>query len=136
MNLADARGFLIATHSGQEVIPRMKVATSFWLRAMGLMGKSAIPAEYGAGLFFPKCTSLHTCFMKFPLDILFLDAEGQVLAIRRRVRPWTLMVKGPKGTRHCLEVAMELPKIGGEVVWESVAQAPPPAITGGGACVT
>lgn len=118
MNFADASGFLNATSGGQEVIPQVKVATTFWIRAMGLMGKRSVPEAYGAGLFFPKCCSLHTCFMKFPLDVVFLDADGNVLAHRKQVRPWSI-VKGPRGTRHCLEVEMKLPLLEGELVWES-----------------
>lgn len=85
------------------VIPRIKVADTFLLRGVGLMGRRQVPEAYGAGLFFSNCRALHTCFMRFPLDVLFLDASGQPLELKTDVPPWTA-VKGPKGTCHCLEV--------------------------------
>jgi uncharacterized protein len=41
----------------------------------------------GAGLLIPRCRSVHTFGMRFPLDVLFLDAEGRVLELRRSVPP-------------------------------------------------
>jgi uncharacterized membrane protein (UPF0127 family) len=104
MNLSSATGFLEATSEGRVVVPRIRVAETFLLRGIGLMGKRKVPEAYGAGLFFPNCRSLHTCFMRFPLDILFLDAAGQPLEVKSEVRPWSV-VKGPKGSVHCLEMS-------------------------------
>jgi len=122
MDLERVTGFVQATVEGQVVVPRMKVADSFGLRGMGLMGKASVPEAYGAGLFFPKCRSLHTCFMRFPLTILFLDADGQVLDIRKEVAPWR-MIKGPKGACHCAETVFEIGQeaLGWELVWEPQA---------------
>jgi uncharacterized membrane protein (UPF0127 family) len=41
----------------------------------------------GPGLLIPRCRSVHTFGMRFPLDVLFLDAEGRVLELRRSVPP-------------------------------------------------
>jgi uncharacterized membrane protein (UPF0127 family) len=41
----------------------------------------------GAGLLIPRCSSVHTFGMRFPLDLYFLDREGSVLLVRRRVPP-------------------------------------------------
>ena len=117
MDLRSAHGFVQATCGDQVVVPWMKVADRFGLRAVGLMGKAAVPQAYGAGLFFPKCTSLHTCFMRFPLTVIFLDAAGQMLEVRENVTPWQ-MVKGPKGTRHCAEMAMPMTSRAARGEWE------------------
>lgn len=45
-------------------------------------------ADAGPGLLIPRCSSVHTCWMRFPLDIWFLDEEGGPLAVRRGVPPW------------------------------------------------
>lgn len=123
MNLAEAKGAVTASCDGTVVIPPVRVADSFRLRAMGLMGKSAVPYAYGAGLFFPGCRALHTCFMRFPLDVVFLDAEGQVLEIRRCVPAWSV-VKGPKGTAHCVEIQGEVSGLSGErpLIWSAVQE--------------
>ncbi|MEI7880862.1 MAG: DUF192 domain-containing protein, partial [bacterium] len=47
------------------------VADTFWKRSIGLMGKPGLKA--GQGLLLSPCGSIHTCFMRFPIDIIFLD---------------------------------------------------------------
>ena len=41
----------------------------------------------GEGLLIPRCRRVHTFGMRFPLDVLFLDDEERVLALRRAVPP-------------------------------------------------
>lgn len=72
-------------------------------RGIGLMFRKKIPAAFGSGLFFPRCRSLHTFWMRFPLDVCFLDAEGQVVNVQRSVSPWRV-VQGPREARHVFEV--------------------------------
>jgi len=121
MDLAGATGFVQATCERKVVIPRMKVADTLWVRGLGLMGKGSVPVAYGEGLFFPKCRSLHTCFMRFSLHMIFLDAGGQVLEVREGVGPWRI-AKGPRGTHHCAETALDVGsvRVGAELVWETV----------------
>jgi uncharacterized membrane protein (UPF0127 family) len=45
----------------------------------------------GLGLLIPRCASVHTFGMRFCLDLYFLDREGRVLAVRRRVPPRRLV---------------------------------------------
>lgn len=61
------------------------VATSFRTRFRGLAWRER--ADAGSGLLIPRCSSVHTLGMRFELDLYFLDAEGQVIAVRRRVPP-------------------------------------------------
>jgi len=107
MNLAEAKGHLRLTQGEATLLPSVKVADTFALRSFGLMGKSEVPKEWGAGLFFPNCRSLHGCFMRFDLDVWFLDAEGQPMGGARKLKPWGMVV-GPRGARHCMEIS---PKI-------------------------
>ena len=39
---------------------------------------------------FPRCSSVHTCFMAYPIDIAFIDRSGNVLACYENVRPWRM----------------------------------------------
>jgi uncharacterized protein len=41
----------------------------------------------GAGLLIPRCRSVHTFGMRFPLDVLFLDEDDRVIELRRAVPP-------------------------------------------------
>lgn len=59
------------------LVPRLEVATSFWARSKGLLGRRELPA--GNALWIKPCNSVHTFFMKFPIDLIFLDRDLRVL---------------------------------------------------------
>ena len=40
------------------------------------------------GLIFYHTNSIHTCFMRFPLDVVFLDKNSRVVKIKRGLKPW------------------------------------------------
>ena len=61
------------------------IATTFRTRLLGLARRDR--PEAGPGLLIPRCASVHTFGMRFALDVFFLDAEGNVIAERRRVPP-------------------------------------------------
>ena len=53
-----------------------------------LLGLSFLALERaGEGLMIPRCRSVHTFGMRFPLDVLFLDESGRVAELRRSVPP-------------------------------------------------
>jgi uncharacterized protein len=57
------------------------VAADFRSRLLGLAGLER--AEAGPGLLIPRCASVHTCGMRFALDLVFLDRAGRPLRARR-----------------------------------------------------
>jgi uncharacterized membrane protein (UPF0127 family) len=61
------------------------VAASPLSRLLGLALLSR--DRVGAGLLIPRCRGVHTLGMRFPLDLVFLDAEGRVVELRRGVPP-------------------------------------------------
>ena len=63
----------------------LAVAVGPRARLLGLAGLDR--GEAGAGLLIPRCASVHTFWMRFDLDLVFLDREGAPLALRRRVPP-------------------------------------------------
>lgn len=67
------------------------VAESFTVRLRGMLGRRPIAAS-GLPLVmaFPRCSSVHTCFMAYPIDIAFIDRNGNVLACYESVRPWSM----------------------------------------------
>ena len=88
---------------------RCRVASSFAARFRGLMGAADLPA--GQGMLFPRTSSVHTHFMRFPIDVVFLDAERRVVAIRLALRPWRMA--GAKPARSVLELrAGECARVG------------------------
>ena len=76
------------------------VAKGFRTRLRGLAFRDR--EEAGAGLLIPRCASVHTFGMRFALDVYFLDREGRVLAVRRRVPPRRFLWH--RGARKVLEV--------------------------------
>jgi uncharacterized membrane protein (UPF0127 family) len=62
-------------------------ADNFFLRFAGFMFKKK---PYYA-LLFENCKSVHTFFMRFDLDIVFLDKNGQALKSKKNVRPWRIV---------------------------------------------
>jgi uncharacterized membrane protein (UPF0127 family) len=70
-------------------------------RMRGLIGRSGLPA--GEGLLLRPAPSIHTAFMRFEIDALFLDRELRVLHVVERLRPWRMASK--RGARAVLELA-------------------------------
>lgn len=60
-------------------------------RNKGLLGQDGWPT--GSALILAPCSGVHTWFMRFPIDILFVARDGQVLKVRRAVRPWRLAIR-------------------------------------------
>ncbi len=65
---------------------RAEVARGPWGRGVGLLGRAGLGE--GEGLVLEPCNSVHTWFMRFVIDVLVLDAQGQVLDLRAEMRPW------------------------------------------------
>jgi uncharacterized protein len=61
-------------------------ARSFWARGRGLMFASELPP--GHGLIIDPCSSIHTFWMRFPLDVLYMDRSGTVIRADREMKPW------------------------------------------------
>src|SRR4051812_47384320 len=74
-------------------------ATSFRARLLGLAFRREAPA--GHALLIPRCRSVHTFGMRFPLDIAFLDEHGSVVRFERSVPPRRVLFC--RGARAVLE---------------------------------
>lgn len=64
------------------------VAESFTVRLRGMLGRRPIAAS-GLPLVmaFPRCSSVHTCFMAYPIDIAFIDRNGNGSCLLRKRSP-------------------------------------------------
>lgn len=83
------------------VATNVRQAGTLPLRLRGLMGQTREQA--GAGLLLRPCRSIHTAFMRFPIDVVFLDRDGRVLKIAVCVRPWRVVL-APWRTAAVLEL--------------------------------
>jgi len=66
------------------------VANNYFLRLIGLLGKTARWAQPGRGLWIIPCRGVHTLGMMFPIDLVFLNKEKQVIHIEEYVRPFRI----------------------------------------------
>lgn len=79
---------MLIRFNGQPIV-RVKLANSFQSRLVGLLNKNGLPE--GEGLLLTPCNSIHTIFMRFCLDLVFLDRERKILKIVENVRPFRLI---------------------------------------------
>jgi len=87
--LVDYKYVLVNERTGTEYA-RIAVAISWWEKGVGVIPLANMPS--GVGLWLPGVTSVHTWFVRFPLDLLFLDSIGGVVRFVPAVRSWTTLV--------------------------------------------
>jgi uncharacterized protein len=85
---------------GDLVCERCELADSVPTRMRGLLGRDGI--EPGAGLLIKPTNSVHMFFMRFPIDVVFLDRELVVRKIVEALAPWRLA--GCRGAKAALEL--------------------------------
>mgnify|MGYP002782247087 CR=1 FL=1 len=84
----------------QPIVKNVNVARDFWTRVRGLIGRDTLSDE--ETLFFERCSSIHTCFMRFPIDVVFINKEFKVQRTFENVKPWRLIMPVP-GARSVFE---------------------------------
>lgn len=88
---------------GTVVAERCRVARSLRDRAVGLLGTPE-PSP-GDGLLIERTQSIHMFFMRYPIDVAFLDRGGRVTRCVPGLRPWRV-VGWARGARDCVELGM------------------------------
>ena len=80
---------LVRNQTRQTVLAsRADVADTSERRRVGLLKHTSLAP--GEGLWIAPCESVHTFFMKFPIDLVYLDKRLRVRKVRHAVRPWRL----------------------------------------------
>lgn len=96
---------LVNARNGAVLAERVETAGSLWERLRGLLGRPGLPP--GDALRIEPCTSIHTFFMRFPIDAAFLRGDGTVLRAISDLRPFratriypaaAMVVELPAGT--------------------------------------
>lgn len=78
---------IIHQNSGQVLGKNIRTAVSFWQRLRGYMLYASPPFEFD-GLYFPNCNQVHNSFVRFSLDVIFIDKSNLVVSVIRNFRPW------------------------------------------------
>lgn len=91
---------VLSVDDGALVCERCQVADRPLSRLRGLLGRRELGRD--AGLLLEPCNSVHTFFMHFAIDAVFLDRERRVLCVRKAMRPWR--VAGARRAHAVLEL--------------------------------
>lgn len=75
-------------------------ADSPWLRMRGLLGRAGLDA--GTGMRFEPASSLHMWFMRFPIDVIYVDRDERVVKLVSELKPWR--VSAARGAKIAYEV--------------------------------
>ena len=81
---------LMNERTGEVVASEIELAADSRTRNRGLLGRSGLAD--GAVLIIAPCNAIHTFFMRFPIDLVFVDRNGLVKKLYRDVRPWRIRV--------------------------------------------
>ena len=81
--------YLLAMNETRKTVlaPHVRAASSLWSRCVGLLTTASLSGD--EGLWLSPCQSIHMFFMRYPIDVLFLDARGTVLQ-GKTYRPWQM----------------------------------------------
>ncbi len=72
--------------SNSQIAGSLRIADSFYLRLKGLMfDRNMAP---GSALFFQDCRCIHTCFMNFAIDTIFVDQNFVAKKTFENIKPW------------------------------------------------
>lgn len=106
---------------GTVVSERCEIADRAFPRMRGLLGRKGI--EPGGGMLLTPEPSVHMLFMRFPIDVVFLDRDHKVVGVRHDLRPWR--VAGERGAYATLELPVGAAgtagiEVGDELVLEDI----------------
>ena len=112
---------LVNRRTMAALVSDLEVADTLIRRLRGLIGRHSLAP--GCGMLFPMrrgAAQIHTFFMQFPIDVLYLDTGGKVLAVNAPLAPWRI---GPLVLRCAAVIELPAGVIGatdtrvGDVTW-------------------
>lgn len=93
----------VRCRDGRMLALQLEPAFTLWPRFKGLLGRGRLaPAT---GLWIAPCNSVHCFFMRFAIDVLYLDSQQRVIAIRHTLKPWNLSLH--LSARSVIELAAD-----------------------------
>jgi len=79
---------LINTRTAMPVASVVELAVTRGDRRRGLLGRDSI--DLSAAMMLAPCVAVHTAFMRFAIDVVFVDRDGIVRKIVRDLKPWRI----------------------------------------------
>lgn len=87
---------------GTTIARNVTVARSMLSRARGLMFRTSLPPD--AGMLIDPCSSIHMFFMRFAIDVLYVDRENRVVRTQREINPWRVGPIHTRGAKYVIEL--------------------------------
>jgi len=81
---------LVNARSDVTIASDVSLALTRAERNRGLLGRDSL--DPSAALVISPCSSIHTMFMRFPIDVIFVDRDGRAVRIVRDLAPWRIAV--------------------------------------------
>ena len=115
----------VTTTAGTLVCERCEVAERGLARMRGLLGRRELPA--GSGMLIDASPSVHMFFMRFAIDVVFVDRDRKVVRVVEHLRPWRV------AAARRAAAALELPagaaaavgvNVGDTLVFEDIVESP------------
>lgn len=93
---------------------QLTIANNFFARAIGLLGRAKLPADQA--LQIVPCRAIHTCFMRFAIDVVFVNKQGIVCQVNAHLGPWRFVahkeahsvIEIAAGQAHALQISTGL----------------------------
>ena len=81
---------LVNARTGEPLATSVEIAATRATRRKGLLGRTSL--DPSAALVISPCFSVHTAFMRFPIDVVFVDGDGTVKRVAE-LPPWRIAVQ-------------------------------------------
>ncbi|HWL07082.1 MAG TPA: DUF192 domain-containing protein, partial [Planctomicrobium sp.] len=91
--------------SSRPLLRSLELANDWWSRFRGLQFRRELSPE--TGLLLLPCCSIHTHWMRFAIDVLWLNRSGEIMQVDRSVSPWRMIV-----TKHRSHAVLEIAACG------------------------
>jgi uncharacterized membrane protein (UPF0127 family) len=104
-----------------RIAANVEIADSVFRRFKGLMFRPALLQD--SGLWLSPCKGIHSCFMEFQFDAVFLDEHLRVLHVIKAMKPWRIcgFVKGAKSVLELPEgcITRSQTEVGDQLEWQA-----------------
>lgn len=84
------------------IAAQVELADSMWKRGRGLLGRVSLATD--EGMRFEPASSLHMMFMRFSIDVIYVDRDERVVKLVGNFKPWRF--SWARGARTAYELAM------------------------------
>lgn len=106
-SIRSAQDVSSALHTASGAHPLdLQLANNFLGRFRGLMLRSSLAP--GQGLLITRCPSVHSLFMRFAIDVIYLDEAGLVTRCTSHLKPWRASTGRSRLAGHATAHALEL----------------------------